>query len=86
MEPTYHEDAVGQFETHFAYADALVMAARFTFFRFMTHEIARKRGAFACFMPKPMGNRTGSGTHFNISLADIQSGENLFEDQADPRG
>jgi glutamine synthetase len=80
-----HEDSVGQFETDFAYADALVMADRFTFFRFMAHEIARKHGAFASFMPKPMAHRTGSGAHFNMSLADLRSGDNLFEDAADPR-
>jgi glutamine synthetase len=81
-----HEDAPGQFETDFAYADALVMADRFTFFRFMAHEIARKHGAFASFMPKPLVNRTGSGAHFNMSLADLRTGENLFEDQGDLRG
>jgi glutamine synthetase len=81
-----HEDSVGQFETDFAYADALVMADRFTFFRWMAHEIARKHGAFASFMPKVAANRTGSGAHFNMSLADMRSGENLFEDPGDPRG
>jgi glutamine synthetase len=81
-----HEDSVGQFETDFAYADALVMADRFTFFRYMVHEIARRHGAFACFMPKPLTQRTGSGAHFNMSLADAASGENLFLDHADPRG
>lgn len=81
-----HEDSVGQFETDFAYADALVMADRFTFFRYMVHEIARKHGAFACFMPKPIAPRTGSGAHFNMSLADLASGENLFLDHSDPRG
>jgi glutamine synthetase len=80
-----HEDSVGQFETDFAYADALVMADRFTFFRWMAHEIARKHGAFASFMPKVAANRTGSGAHFNMSLADVRSGENLFEDPGDPR-
>jgi glutamine synthetase len=81
-----HEDSVGQFETDFAYADGLVMADRFTFFRWMAHEIARKHGAFATFMPKVMANRTGSGAHFNMSLADLGSGENLFVDPSDPRG
>jgi glutamine synthetase len=81
-----HEDSVGQFETDFAYADALVMADRFTFFRWMAHEIARKHGAFASFMPKVSADRTGSGAHFNMSLADLRTGQNLFEDAADPRG
>jgi glutamine synthetase len=80
-----HEDAVGQFETDFAYADALVMADRFTFFRFMAHEIARKHGYFASFMPKIWVNRTGSGAHFNMSLAGLDSGRNLFEDPSDVR-
>jgi glutamine synthetase len=80
-----HEDAVGQFETDFAYADALVMADRVTFFRYMAHEIARRHGAFACFMPKPTASRTGSGAHFNMSLADLGAGDNLFADPADPR-
>ena len=62
------------------------MADRFTFFRWMAHEIARKHGAFASFMPKVSASRTGSGAHFNMSLADPRSGENLFEDPGDPRG
>jgi glutamine synthetase len=81
-----HEDSVGQFETDFAYADALVMADRFTFFRWMAHEIARKHGAFASFMPKLAANRTGSGAHFNMSLADLRTNQNLFEDPNDQRG
>ncbi len=80
------EDAPGQFETDFKYADALTMADRFTFFRLMAHEIARRHGLFASFMPKPYGHRTGSGAHYNMSLADIRSGTNVFEDRADTRG
>jgi glutamine synthetase len=81
-----HEDAPGQFETDFAYADALAMADRLTFFRFMVHEIARRHGFFASFMPKPRPDRTGSGAHFNMSLADLVTGQNLFVDPDDPRG
>jgi glutamine synthetase len=81
-----HEDGNGQFETDFAYCDALKMADRLTFFRLMVKEIARKHGYFASFMPKPFANRTGSGAHYNMSLADLKTGENLFFDPADPRG
>ncbi|MEG3437146.1 type III glutamate--ammonia ligase [Pannus brasiliensis CCIBt3594] len=81
-----HEDGNGQFETDFAYADALTMADRFTFFRLMVKEIARKHGYFATFMPKPFADRTGSGAHYNMSLADIETGKNLFVDNSDPRG
>jgi glutamine synthetase len=81
-----HEDGNGQFETDFAYCDALKMADRLTFFRLMVKEIARKHGFFATFMPKPFANRTGSGAHYNMSLADLQTGENLFVTSDDPRG
>ena len=81
-----HEDANGQFETDFAYTDALTMSDRLTFFRLMTKEIARQHGYFASFMPKPFANKTGSGAHYNMSLADIQTGRNLFEAADDPRG
>ncbi|SFR64987.1 glutamine synthetase [Marinobacter daqiaonensis] len=78
-----HEDANGQFETDFRYADGLTMADRFVFFRMMANEIARKHGAFASFMPKPFADRTGSGAHYNMSLADRSTGENLFEPRGD---
>ncbi|KAM3097173.1 type III glutamate--ammonia ligase [Phormidesmis sp. 146-12] len=80
-----HEDGNGQFETDFAYADALTMSDRLTFFRVMVKEIARKHGYFATFMPKPFANRTGSGAHYNMSLADLKTGENLFSDRQDSR-
>ncbi len=73
-----HEDAQGQFEIDFTYSDAMTMADRVSFFRLMTGEITRKHGHFASFMPKPFVDRTGSGAHYNMSLADAQTGENLF--------
>ena len=81
-----HEDGIGQFEIDFNYFDALTMADNFVFFRMMAHEIARKHGGFATFMPKPYADRAGSGAHFNVSLADRATGVNLFADAADPRG
>lgn len=78
-----HEDANGQFEIDFNFADALTMADRFVFFRMMANEIALQHGYFASFMPKPFADRTGSGAHYNMSLADIETGRNLFEDGAD---
>lgn len=81
-----HEDAQGQFETDFTYCDALKMADRLTFFRFMVKELAREAGYFASFMPKPFANQTGSGAHYNMSLADLETGKNLFAAADDPRG
>jgi glutamine synthetase len=73
-----HEDGPGQFETDFDYADALTMADRLTFFKLMAKEIAHRHGLIASFMPKPFGDRTGSGAHYNMSLADVTTGQNLF--------
>ncbi len=80
-----HEDGVGQFELDFQYADALTMSDRFVFLRVMVNEFARKHGCFASFMPKPFADKAGSGAHFNMSLADAESGSNLFNaDGNDP--
>ena len=73
-----HEDGPGQFETDFDYAEVLTMADRLTFFKLMAKEIAHRHGLIATFMPKPFGDRTGSGAHYNMSLADLNTGENLF--------
>ncbi len=81
-----HEDGNGQFEVDFSYADALTMADRFVFLRMMANAFARGHGYFASWMPKPFANRTGSGAHYNMSLADLDSGDNLFVDREDPRG
>lgn len=80
-----HEDANSQFEIDFAYADAMTTADRYTLFRFMTKQIARKHGYEVTFMPKPFADRTGSAAHFNMSLASLATGENMFRDGNDPR-
>ena len=81
-----HEDANGQFEQNFAYADALTSADRLIFFRYMVHTLAHRAGMAATFMPKPFGNLTGSGLHLHSSLWDAQTGAELFADPADARG
>jgi glutamine synthetase len=81
-----HEDANGQFEQNFAYADALTSADRLIFFRYMVHMLAHQAGLAATFMAKPFGNLTGSGLHIHSSLWDAGTGAELFADPADPRG
>ncbi len=81
-----HEDANGQFEFDFAFAEAMTMADRFVLWRLMMKEISRKYGWEATFMPKPYADRTGSGAHFNMSLADIKTGESISGDSKDQRG
>ena len=81
-----HEDGIGQFEIDFTYADMRTMSDRFVFFRMMAHEIARKHGYFASFMPKPYPDRAGSGAHFNMSFSDLKTGKNVFFEAGDKRG
>lgn len=81
-----HEDANGQYEINFHYAEALTTADRFVFFKMLAHETARKYGAVATFMPKPFADRTGSGAHLHYHLADAASGRNLFAAEGDGRG
>jgi glutamine synthetase len=81
-----HEDANGQFEQNFRYADALTSADRLVFFRFMVHTVAHQAGLAATFMPKPFANLTGNGLHLHSSLWDASTGAALFTDPSDPRG
>ena len=81
-----HEDANGQYEINFVYADALTTADRYTFFKMMTSDLAHKYGAIATHMPKPFTNRTGSGAHIHYHLADSINGDNVFLDEKDHRG
>ena len=81
-----HEDGNGQFEIDFMYSNGLNMADRFVFFRLLVNEMAHKRGCFASFMPKPFADRAGSGAHYNMSLASIETGANLFAANDDQRG
>jgi glutamine synthetase len=68
----------GQYEFDFAYSDALTMSDRFIFLRHMVKKVAEQVGALASFMPKPFADDFRSGAHFNMSLADAKSLENLF--------
>lgn len=72
------EGGNGQYELDFDYADALTMADRFVFFRYMARVIAQQQGLIATFMAKPFPNDFRSGAHHNISIEDRETGRNLF--------
>jgi glutamine synthetase len=80
-----HEDANGQFEINFTYADALKTADDFVMFKMAAGEIAHELGMTASFMAKPFSNRTGSGAHFHLSMAS-EASRNLFHDEGDRHG
>ena len=80
-----HEDGNGQFESNFAYSDAVTTADRAIFFRYMVHMLAHDAGMTATFMPKPFGSLTGNGMHIHQSLWTLD-GQPLFDDDTDRLG
>ncbi len=78
-----HEDANGQFEMNWDYANALVTADRHAFFKYMVKSIAEKHGLRATFMPKPFANLTGNGCHAHVSIwnGGGAKAKNLFADK-----
>jgi glutamine synthetase type III len=81
-----HEDANGQFEMNWEYADTLTTADRHTFFKFMAKSIAEKHGCRATFMPKPFEHLTGNGCHAHVSVWDKTGKKNLFMHKSDEMG
>lgn len=79
-----HEDAPGQFEQNFQYAEALVTADRVITLRYLIGMLAEQRGMTATFMPKPFTDRSGNGLHFHLSL--WKGDTPAFPADADPRG
>jgi len=75
-----HEDANGQFEMNWTYADALITADRHAFFKYMVKTIAENHGLRATFMPKPFAHLTGNGCHTHLSVWDLAGEQNLFEE------
>jgi glutamine synthetase len=73
-----HEDANGQFEMNWEYADALTTADRHALFKYMVKSLAERRGLRATFMPKPFADLTGNGCHAHVSV--WRGDENLFHD------
>jgi len=63
-----HEDAHGQYELNFAYADALASADRLMLFKLAAQAIAEQHGAVFSMMPKPFADQPGSGMHCHVSL------------------
>jgi glutamine synthetase len=81
-----HEDANGQFEMNWDYADCLITADRHTFFKFMAKSVAENHGYRATFMPKPFPYLTGNGCHAHVSVWDKAGKKNLFLNKKDEMG
>jgi glutamine synthetase type III len=79
-----HEDANGQFEINWTFAEALTTADRHAFFKVMVKAMAEQQGLRASFMAKPFAALTGNGCHTHLSLwganGNAMAGRNLFHD------
>lgn len=84
VEYAQHEDAPSQHEIDLRYTDALTMADTIMTVRLVVKQIAKERGAYATFMPKPLAGVQGSGMHTHFSL--FSNGVNAFHDPGDERG
>ena len=85
-----HEDANGQFELNWTYANSLITADRHAFFKVMVKSLAEQQGLRASFMAKPFAALTGNGCHTHLSLWGAEgttlAGQNLFHDPAGALG
>ena len=63
-----HEDAQGQYEVNFAFADALATADHLMLFKLAAQAIAERHGLVFSMMPKPFADQPGSGMHCHVSL------------------
>ena len=79
IEASHHENAPGQHEIDFKYADAISSCDDIQTFKLVVKTIARKHGLHATFMPKPLFGLAGSGMHCNLSL--FNNGQNVFYDE-----
>jgi glutamine synthetase len=84
VEAAHHENAPGQHEIDFKYADALHSADNIITFKLVVKVIAKEYGLHATFMPKPLNDECGSGMHSNMSL--FKDGKNVFNDPSDTNG
>lgn len=84
IEASHHENARGQHEIDFKYADALQAADNIMTLKLAVKTLAQRSGLHATFMPKPIFGIAGSGMHVNMSL--FKNGHNIFNDPDGEKG
>jgi len=83
VEYSHHEVAPSQHEIDLKYAKALKMADTVMTYRLVVKEIAKRKGLYATFMPKPVYGINGSGMHVHMSLFEKNKDKNVFFDPND---
>ena len=81
VEYSHHEVAPSQHEIDLKFDEALAMADKTMTYRITVKEIARNKGCYATFMPKPIFGENGSGMHVHQSL--FKGDINAFHDPHD---
>ncbi len=81
VEYSHHEVAPSQHEIDLKFDEALAMADKTMTYRITVKEIARSKGCYATFMPKPIFGQNGSGMHVHQSL--FKGSINAFHDSRD---
>ena len=64
----------------------MTSADRVMTFKHVVKTYATKHGLHATFMPKPIEGINGSGMHTNMSLYDLKTGKNVFDDPSGELG
>lgn len=77
IEQCHHECANNQYEIDFKYDLPTKTADNIVYIKKIITYFAEKNGFYACFLPKPIPNQSGSGMHVNISITN-KFKKNLF--------
>ncbi|HEY9081502.1 glutamine synthetase family protein [Magnetovibrio sp.] len=77
-----HEGGAAQMEVNFLHGEALDLADQVFLFKRTLRQTAINHDVYATFMAKPMQQESGSALHIHQSLYDIESGNNVFSDEA----
>ena len=78
---TYNvEHGPGQIEINYSALDGVAAADRAFVFKGTVKEAMARDGVHTTFMTKPYAGRSGSCSHFHISLLDKETGQNVFLD------
>lgn len=65
---SHHEKGPGQNEIWCSATDPLRAADNFITYKSVVRTIAANYGLFACFMPKPLADKSGNGLHLNFTM------------------
>ncbi|MFN8232916.1 MAG: glutamine synthetase family protein [Actinomycetota bacterium] len=67
------------YEVNIRYRDAIPAADEAFLFKLLVREVVERRGMLATFLGRPLGDRSGSGLHVNLSFR-REDGSNAFHD------